>query len=45
MRLGDGTAESQARVQSALDELWRFTAELFTTDALDEEMAARGRGP
>ena len=45
VRLGDGTAESHTRVQSALDELWRFTAELFTTDALDEDMAKRGVGP
>ena len=27
--LGDGTEESQSRVQGALDDLWRFTAELF----------------
>ena len=36
VRLGDGTEESKGRVQSALDELWRFTAELFAPDALDE---------
>jgi ring-1,2-phenylacetyl-CoA epoxidase subunit PaaC len=29
IKLGDGTEESHARVQSALDELWRFTGELF----------------
>ncbi|WP_432092338.1 1,2-phenylacetyl-CoA epoxidase subunit PaaC [Streptomyces sp. bgisy100] len=29
LRLGDGTAESHARMQRALDELWRFTGELF----------------
>ncbi len=45
VRLGDGTAESKARVQAALDELWRFTAELFTPDEVDEDMAARGIGP
>ncbi len=45
VRLGDGTAESRQRVQSALDELWRFTGELFAPDALDQEMAARGIGP
>lgn len=45
VRLGDGTAESHARVAQALDELWRFTDELFTPDALDEEMAAAGVGP
>ena len=45
IRLGDGTAESHARVEQALDALWRFTAELFTADELDEEMAAAGIGP
>ena len=45
VRLGDGTAESHARVQRALDELWRFTDELLTPDALDDEMAAAGIGP
>jgi ring-1,2-phenylacetyl-CoA epoxidase subunit PaaC len=28
MRLGDGTEESHARIQNAVDALWRFTAEL-----------------
>jgi ring-1,2-phenylacetyl-CoA epoxidase subunit PaaC len=45
VRLGDGTAESHARVAQALDALWRFTDELVTPDALDEEMAAAGIGP
>jgi ring-1,2-phenylacetyl-CoA epoxidase subunit PaaC len=31
IRLGDGTAESHARMQKALDELWSFTGELFLT--------------
>jgi ring-1,2-phenylacetyl-CoA epoxidase subunit PaaC len=44
-RLGDGTAESHARVAQALAALWRFTDELLTPDALDEEMAAAGIGP
>jgi ring-1,2-phenylacetyl-CoA epoxidase subunit PaaC len=29
LRLGDGTAESHDRMQSALDSLWRYTGELF----------------
>ncbi|WP_043265183.1 1,2-phenylacetyl-CoA epoxidase subunit PaaC [Streptomyces sp. CT34] len=29
LRLGDGTDESHARMQRALDALWRFTGELF----------------
>jgi len=45
VRLGDGTAESHARVQQALEELWRFTDELLTPDELDEEMAAAGVAP
>jgi ring-1,2-phenylacetyl-CoA epoxidase subunit PaaC len=45
VRLGDGTDESHQRVQSALDELWRFTRELFSADAVDEEMAAAGIAP
>ena len=38
MRLGDGTAESRERVQRALDDLWRFTGELFAPDDIDERM-------
>jgi ring-1,2-phenylacetyl-CoA epoxidase subunit PaaC len=45
IRLGDGTAESHARAQSALDYLWPYTAELFTRDAVDDEVAAAGIGP
>jgi ring-1,2-phenylacetyl-CoA epoxidase subunit PaaC len=45
VRLGDGTAESHARVAAALDALWRFTGELLTPDALDDEMAAAGIAP
>jgi ring-1,2-phenylacetyl-CoA epoxidase subunit PaaC len=45
VRLGDGTDESHQRVQSAIDELWRFTRELFSADAVDEEMAAAGIAP
>jgi ring-1,2-phenylacetyl-CoA epoxidase subunit PaaC len=45
VRLGDGTEESKRRVQSALDSLWRFTPELFSADALDDEIATLGIGP
>ena len=45
VRLGDGTAESQRRVQEALEGLWRFTDELFAADELDEQMAAAGIAP
>jgi ring-1,2-phenylacetyl-CoA epoxidase subunit PaaC len=44
-RLGDGTPESRQRAQRALDSLWRFTAELFAADEIDERMAAAGIAP
>src|SRR5207248_802925 len=40
IRLGDGTPESHDRVQAALGSLWRFTAELFAADEVDERMQA-----
>jgi len=42
LRLGDGTVESHDRAQRALDELWRFTGELFESDAVDAAVAANG---
>lgn len=45
VRLGDGTEESHARVQQALDRLWPLTRELFDADELDVEMAAVGVAP
>ncbi len=42
IRLGDGTAESHARVQRAVDDLWRFTGELFETDDVDRAVGAYG---
>jgi len=45
IRLGDGTAESHTRMQVALDALWPYVGEMFTDDALDEEMAAQGIAP
>jgi ring-1,2-phenylacetyl-CoA epoxidase subunit PaaC len=44
VRLGDGTEESHARAQSALDRLWPYTAELFTSDALDASAETEGYG-
>jgi ring-1,2-phenylacetyl-CoA epoxidase subunit PaaC len=45
LRLGDGTADSHARCQAALDELWSYTGELFTPDAVDDAMLAAGIAP
>lgn len=42
LRLGDGTEESHARAQAALNELWRFTGELFEADAVDEAVRDSG---
>lgn len=36
IRLGDGTDESHARMQRALDALWPYTAEFFSSSALDD---------
>ena len=45
VRLGDGTEESHARVQSALDNLWPYTVELFAEDELDRLMAEQEVAP
>ncbi len=42
VRLGDGTDQSSRRMQTALDELWPYAAELFEADALTERLVARG---
>jgi len=42
LRLGDGTEESHARMQCAVDELWPFSAELAAPDAIDRSLAATG---
>jgi ring-1,2-phenylacetyl-CoA epoxidase subunit PaaC len=44
VRFGDGTQESHARAQDALNRLWRFTPEMFESDDVDREMAASGIG-
>ena len=45
VRLGDGTDESTRRMATAVDTLWRYHAELFDADAIDEAAAASGLGP
>ncbi len=44
IKLGDGTAESHRRSQDALDDLWRFTGELFEMDDVDRAMVEQGIG-
>lgn len=45
VRLGDGTDESHARMQKALDTLWPFTGEMFADDAHDRALAEAGVMP
>lgn len=42
IRLGDGTAESHRRMQDALDDIWPFTGEMFSSDAVDIELVEAG---
>ncbi|WP_243611414.1 1,2-phenylacetyl-CoA epoxidase subunit PaaC [Shimia aestuarii] len=43
--LGDGTEESHARMQAALDYLWPYVGEMFESDAVDTAMAESGVAP
>jgi len=45
VRLGDGTTESRRRTESALKQLWLYTAEWFESDPVDEQAQASGLGP
>ena len=45
IRMGDGTEESHARAQAAIDHLWRYTHELFYEDAIDAELQAAAQVP
>jgi len=38
VRLGDGTDESHAKMQAAIDQLWSYTGELFASDGMDEAL-------
>ena len=40
IRLGDGTEESHQRAQTAIDDLWAFTGELFYSDESDKPLIA-----
>jgi ring-1,2-phenylacetyl-CoA epoxidase subunit PaaC len=44
VKLGDGTDESHERVQTAINELWRYTGEMFLTDDVDRAAASDGVG-
>jgi ring-1,2-phenylacetyl-CoA epoxidase subunit PaaC len=45
VRLGDGTAESTARMAEALAQLWPLFNELFDADAVDAAAVEQGLGP
>jgi ring-1,2-phenylacetyl-CoA epoxidase subunit PaaC len=44
IRLGDGTEESNERMQIALDNLWPYKGELLEPDELDQKMMDAGIG-
>ena len=45
IRLGDGTEESHAKMQRAVDDLWHYAEEPLLPDAVDATAAAAGVGP
>ncbi|PWE28059.1 phenylacetate-CoA oxygenase subunit PaaI [Pararhodobacter marinus] len=45
IRLGDGTEESHARMQAALEALWGYAGEAFIADAVDTRLAEAGLMP
>jgi ring-1,2-phenylacetyl-CoA epoxidase subunit PaaC len=42
LRLGDGTSESHARMQAAIDDLWAFTGEMFEADDSERALIESG---
>lgn len=42
LRLGDGTSESHARMQHAINDLWMYTGELFEMDEIDTLLMREG---
>ncbi len=44
IRLGDGTEESAAKMQTAIDERWPYIGELFETSDADKAALAKGYG-
>src|SRR4051794_10044421 len=42
LRLGDGTAESHRRAQTAVDAVWPLTADLFSATDVESRLAAAG---
>jgi ring-1,2-phenylacetyl-CoA epoxidase subunit PaaC len=42
VRLGDGTDESHAKMQAAIDDLWTYTGEMFDAGEAETALAAEG---
>jgi ring-1,2-phenylacetyl-CoA epoxidase subunit PaaC len=42
IRLGDGTDQSHARAQEAIDDLWAFTGEMFAVDDSERSLIDAG---
>ena len=45
VRLGDGTKESSARMQQAIDDHWQYSGELFAADEIDNAILEFYDGP
>ena len=45
VRMGDGTADSHAKTQAAVNALWMYSGEAFMYDATDAAMVAEGVAP
>ncbi|MCY0913480.1 1,2-phenylacetyl-CoA epoxidase subunit PaaC [Massilia antarctica] len=45
VRLGDGTPESHAKTQAAVNELWMYSGEMFLYDTIDNAMVEQGLAP
>ena len=45
IRLGDGTDLSRERMQKSVDELWRYTGEMFVGDEVDDILRDQFNGP
>ncbi|MDR0218780.1 MAG: phenylacetate-CoA oxygenase subunit PaaC [Enterobacteriaceae bacterium] len=42
IRLGDGTEQSHEKMQQSVNQLWRFTGELFHCDEVEQRLAEKG---
>ena len=44
LRLGDGTKESNDKIQQSLNQIWKYTGEFFEMDELDNKMLEKNIG-